>query len=184
MKEKAIMREDSVPHSVLLDFIKKFEDTPTHFVTINLKKARYHLTCFEKIDAINAEETFHSFRRSLEAKIFSKTYRRRYKKHLPLVGSVEETRYEHRWHFHIVIKKPHFISDEDFENAIYETAKINPYVAPQKTHTIKIIALSEKTLNDIKKVTNYSVKNVFNKMNDNVFNKMKNISNENARFVM
>lgn len=167
MKEKAIMIEDSVPYSVLLDLTKTLKDTPTHFVTINLKKARRHPLAFEKVDFNVAEKTLYSFRRSLEAKIFSKSYRRRYKKHLPLVGSVEKHRPKHRWHFHIVIKKPHFISNEDFENAIYETARNNPYVAPQKTHTIKIIALSEKTLNDIKKVTNYSVKNVFNKMNDN-----------------
>jgi hypothetical protein len=163
MKEKAIMTE----HSVLLDFIQALENAPTHSVTINLKKARYHPTCFEKIDAINAEETFHSFRRSLDAKIFPKSYRRRYKNPIASIASIEKSA-DHRWHFHILIKKPHFISDEDFETAIKETAKRNPYVETG-THSIHIISLADKTLRGIKNIIQYN---------------MKNISNENARFVM
>ena len=163
MKEKAIMTE----RSVLLDFIQSPESAPTHSVTINLKKARYHETAFEKIDAINAEKTFHSFRRSLDAKIFSKCYRRRFKNPITSIASIEKSA-DHRWHFHILIQKPDFMLNEDFENAIYETAKNNPYVETG-THSIDIISFADKNPSDIKNIIQYN---------------MKNISNENARFVM
>jgi hypothetical protein len=155
------------PDNPFFDFERNFKTAPTHHLTINLKKARRHQIAFEKVDFNVAEKTLYSFRRCLEAKIFSKSYRRRFKNPLPIFGSVEKHDPDHRWHFHIVIKKPHFISDEDFENAIYETAKNNPYVAPQKTYTIKIISLADKTLNDINAVCNYNVKHLFKKMNDN-----------------
>ncbi|MCR9265928.1 MAG: hypothetical protein NXH86_17380, partial [Flavobacteriaceae bacterium] len=149
------------------DFEANFSFTPTHSVVVNLKKARKHLQSFELIDQIIAEKTFHSFRRALSAKCFSKSIRRRFKKQISAVASIEQS-FDHRLHFHILIQKPHFIHDEDFERAIKETAKSNPYVETG-TYSIDIISLADKTPRDIKNIIQYN---------------MKNISKENARFVM
>ena len=114
---------------IFTNFFANFHFMPTHSVVINLKKAHKHGHLVQRIDAIEAERTYHSLMRSLVKKTISKSNYRRHKPKLDAVCSVEVSR-DHRPHLHILVRKPPYLTEKIFKSLIIETASHNKYVAP------------------------------------------------------
>ena len=148
-----------IQKSLFCNFYENFRFIPTHSIVVNLKKARKHLSSFEMIDSLSAEKTIHSFRRALSKKCLSKSAYRRFKTELSAIAGIEISA-DNRRHFHMLIKKPESFTNEDFEKAILETSKRNPYIecGPYSVH---ITDIQNKGESDITNIIQYNMKDIF-----------------------
>ena len=145
--------------NIFSNYLRTFRFTPTHHVVINLVKARKHENCVEAVDEIVAEKTFHSFRRALTKRCVSRAHYQRFNPVIDAVASVERSK-DMRFHLHMMLRKPVYLTEAGFERHIRETARNNPYVMKQDRYTVNITELSELTEDHVKNTKFYVFKQI------------------------
>ena len=142
---------------LLSSFFNDFGFLPTHFIDINLQKARHNLFTFI-VDTDEAERQFHKFRTSLSKRCFSKSHYRRFHRLVDACANVEISA-DGRPHIHSAFRRPDHLDDAAFDALVMQTHQRNPFFLKGK-HAIKIMHVAEMTDNHLENKIPYNGKDV------------------------
>ena len=148
-------------HDTRADLLSKFHRDygflPTHFIDINLKKARHNLFTY-LVNTDDAEREFHRFRVALSKKCFSKTHYRRFRRLVDACANAEISS-GGRPHIHSAFRCPDHIDHQKFDELVMKSVRGNDYFL-QDTHAVKIMHTSDMTTEHLANKIPYNGKDI------------------------